>query len=223
MGEVRARFAPSPTGRFHSGSARTALFTSSLDIGGKLVLRIEDTDRARSSEEFEQDLLDSLNWLGLYFDEGPYRQSERGEIYKGSSVPLGERTDVRGGRRRGRRAFPSSCRIAQVPSRRVARRGPLQQGQGLRDHQVRRHAFLQLRRRRGRPRDGDNSNVIRGEEHLSNTAPPGAPIPRAGCRRTGVHPPRPDPRPRRQAASASGTARRASPSTAAMHTCRRPS
>ena len=92
MGEVRARFAPSPTGRLHPGSARTALFNYlfARHYGGKLVLRIEDTDLARSSEEFEQDILDSLTWLGLYFDEGPYRQSERGEHYKRVAARLSE-------------------------------------------------------------------------------------------------------------------------------------
>ncbi|HEX2181573.1 MAG TPA: glutamate--tRNA ligase family protein, partial [Rubrobacteraceae bacterium] len=80
MSEVRARFAPSPTGRLHLGAARTALFNHLFARyhGGSSILRIEDTDRARSSEEFEQDLLDNLEWLGLSFDEGPYRQSERG-------------------------------------------------------------------------------------------------------------------------------------------------
>jgi glutamyl-tRNA synthetase len=93
MGEVRARFAPSPTGRLHPGSARTALFNYLFAryYGGKLVLRIEDTDLARSSEEFEQDLLESLTWLGLYFDEGPYRQSERGEHYMRVAARLSER------------------------------------------------------------------------------------------------------------------------------------
>jgi glutamyl-tRNA synthetase len=80
---VRVRFAPSPTGLLHLGAARTALFNHlfARHHGGDLVLRIEDTDRERSRPEFERAQLEDLDWLGLSFDEGPYRQSERGEIY----------------------------------------------------------------------------------------------------------------------------------------------
>src|SRR5215211_3269260 len=80
MEEVRVRFAPSPTGLLHLGGARTALFARHL--GGDLILRIEDTDRARSRREFERSQLEELDWLGLSFDEGPYRQSERGTLYE---------------------------------------------------------------------------------------------------------------------------------------------
>ena len=82
--EVRVRFAPSPTGMLHLGGARTALFNYlfARHQGGRLVLRIEDTDRTRSSEGFERAQLEDLGWLGLRFDEGPYRQSERGTLYK---------------------------------------------------------------------------------------------------------------------------------------------
>jgi glutamyl-tRNA synthetase len=81
---VRVRFAPSPTGLFHLGAARTALFNYlfARHYGGELVLRIEDTDRERSRPEFERAQLEDLAWLGLSFDEGPYRQSERGELYE---------------------------------------------------------------------------------------------------------------------------------------------
>jgi glutamyl-tRNA synthetase len=83
LSAVRVRFAPSPTGLLHVGSARTALFNYlfARHHGGSLVLRIEDTDRERSTPEFERAQLDDLAWLGLCFDEGPYRQSERGEVY----------------------------------------------------------------------------------------------------------------------------------------------
>ena len=83
MSAVRVRFAPSPTGLLHVGSARTALFNYlfARHHGGSLVLRIEDTDRERSAPEFERAQLDDLAWLGLSFDEGPYRQSERGDVY----------------------------------------------------------------------------------------------------------------------------------------------
>ncbi|MEK7481962.1 MAG: glutamate--tRNA ligase [Patescibacteria group bacterium] len=90
--EIRARFAPSPTGHLHIGGARTALFNwlFSKQHKGKFILRIDDTDIERSQSEFEKNIIDGLKWLGLNWDEGPdiegdygpYRQSERGEIYK---------------------------------------------------------------------------------------------------------------------------------------------
>jgi glutamyl-tRNA synthetase len=89
---VRVRIAPSPTGDPHVGTAYIGLFNRvfSRKHGGKFVLRIEDTDRARSSRESEQAIFDSLRWCGLEWDEGPdvggaygpYRQSERSEIYR---------------------------------------------------------------------------------------------------------------------------------------------
>lgn len=88
---VRTRIAPSPTGDPHVGTAYIALFNMAFakKHGGTFVLRIEDTDQVRSTAESEQSILDSLNWLGLQWDEGPdvggefgpYRQSERSEIY----------------------------------------------------------------------------------------------------------------------------------------------
>jgi glutamyl-tRNA synthetase len=87
---VRVRFAPSPTGLLHLGAARTALFNNLFAryYGGDLILRIEDTDRERSRPEFEHTQLEDLEWLGLSFDEGPYRQSERGELYDGAARRL---------------------------------------------------------------------------------------------------------------------------------------
>jgi glutamyl-tRNA synthetase len=78
MPEVRTRFAPSPTGYLHLGSARTALFNWAFarHHGGRLVLRIEDTDRLRSLQESENAIYDGLTWLGIDWDEGPFRQSE---------------------------------------------------------------------------------------------------------------------------------------------------
>lgn len=91
MSEVRVRFAPSPTGFFHIGSARTALFNwlYAKHTGGKFILRIEDTDKERNTEEALQVLLEGMRWLGLDWDEGPeaggdygpYFQSERQSIY----------------------------------------------------------------------------------------------------------------------------------------------
>src|ERR1043166_448163 len=81
---VRVRFAPSPTGFLHIGSVRTALFNwlYARHTGGKFVLRIEDTDVARNTPESLRTILDGLKWLGLDWDEGPYFQSERAEIYR---------------------------------------------------------------------------------------------------------------------------------------------
>lgn len=91
MSEVRVRFAPSPTGYLHIGGARTALFNwlFARKMGGKLILRIEDTDTERLKEDSVSQILTSLKWLGLNWDEGPevggeygpYYQSERQEIY----------------------------------------------------------------------------------------------------------------------------------------------
>ncbi len=82
--EVRVRFAPSPTGYLHIGGARTALFNwvYARAKGGKFILRIEDTDRERSKPEFVEEILDSLKWLGMDWDEGPFFQSQRQEIYR---------------------------------------------------------------------------------------------------------------------------------------------
>jgi glutamyl-tRNA synthetase/nondiscriminating glutamyl-tRNA synthetase len=79
---VKTRFAPSPTGYLHLGNARTAIFSYlfARHSGGRFILRIEDTDRERSTAEFERQLLDDLRWLGIEWDEF-YRQSERFEIY----------------------------------------------------------------------------------------------------------------------------------------------
>lgn len=81
---VRTRFPPSPTGALHIGSVRTALFNwlYARHCGGTFVLRIEDTDRARSTPESLQDILDGLQWLGLGWDEGPFLQSERTALYR---------------------------------------------------------------------------------------------------------------------------------------------
>lgn len=93
MSGVRVRFAPSPTGLLHPGGARTALFNYlfSRYHDGTIVLRVEDTDIARSTEEYEQALIEDLHWLGLSFDEGPYRQSERAGLYKNTVVRLSEK------------------------------------------------------------------------------------------------------------------------------------
>ncbi len=106
---IRVRFAPSPTGVLHLGSARTALFNWLFARGqdGTMVLRVEDTDVARSSRDLETSIMGDLRWLGLDWDEGPdvggphapYRQSERGEIYREHAARL----------REAGRAYPCYC------------------------------------------------------------------------------------------------------------------
>ena len=99
---VRVRFAPSPTGSLHLGGALTAVanrrFADERD--GTLVLRIDDTDAERSDPRPRQAILGDLEWLGIGWDEGPVRQSERGELYRaaagGCSRP-GARTRTRRG------------------------------------------------------------------------------------------------------------------------------
>ena len=90
MGEVRVRIAPSPTGFLHIGTARTALYNwlFARNRGGKLILRIEDTDVERSGPEMVEVIIDSLRWLGLDWDEGPYFQSQRMEVYRGYAQRL---------------------------------------------------------------------------------------------------------------------------------------
>lgn len=82
--EVVVRFAPSPTGSMHVGNARTAVFNYlfTKNAGGKMVFRLEDTDVERSTEQSKKSITDDINWLGLDYDEGPYLQSERLDIYK---------------------------------------------------------------------------------------------------------------------------------------------
>ncbi|WP_133010968.1 glutamate--tRNA ligase [Marinomonas flavescens] len=101
MSEVRTRIAPSPTGDPHVGTAYIALFNMAFarKMGGKFILRIEDTDQTRSTPESEKMILDALRWLGLDWAEGPdvggeygpYRQSERGDIYGQYAVELVEK------------------------------------------------------------------------------------------------------------------------------------
>jgi glutamyl-tRNA synthetase len=83
---VRVRFAPSPTGKLHIGGVRTALFNFlfARNQSGVFILRIEDTDRLRSRDEFTEGIQESLRWLGLAWDEGPFFQSRRTERYDGA-------------------------------------------------------------------------------------------------------------------------------------------
>jgi glutamyl-tRNA synthetase len=103
----RVRFAPSPTGFLHVGGARTALFNwlFARNTGGSFVLRIEDTDTERTREEWVTGIQSTLRWLGLDWDEGPFRQSERARLYADAAeklvaedrayVPEGEQSVIR--------------------------------------------------------------------------------------------------------------------------------
>jgi glutamyl-tRNA synthetase len=134
---VRVRFAPSPTGHLHVGGARTALFNWAFARrhGGVFILRIEDTDRERSTEQSLDGILDALTWLGLDWDEGPptagYRQTERSDIYRAHADRLlaegkAYRCRCTPARLDSLRAaaqargetfrYPGTCRDAQVPA-----------------------------------------------------------------------------------------------------------
>ena len=134
---VRVRFAPSPTGHLHVGGARTALFNwlFARHHGGVFILRIEDTDRSRSTEEDIELILDAMRWLGLNWDEGPptagYRQTERADIYRAHAERLlaedrayrcrctTETLDAlrQAAKERGETfRYPGTCRDAAVPA-----------------------------------------------------------------------------------------------------------
>lgn len=87
---TKTRFAPSPTGNLHIGSARTAIVSwlISKKLDGTFLLRIEDTDQERSKPEYTKNMLDSLEWLGLGYDEGPYYQTQRFERYQQAALDL---------------------------------------------------------------------------------------------------------------------------------------
>jgi glutamyl-tRNA synthetase len=90
MSSLRVRFAPSPTGYLHIGGARTALFNYLLARreGGTFILRIEDTDVVRSTQESVDAILQAMDWLGLSYDEGPYYQSERFDLFRAKVAQL---------------------------------------------------------------------------------------------------------------------------------------
>jgi glutamyl-tRNA synthetase len=86
----RVRFAPSPTGYLHVGGARTALFNwlFAKHEGGTLILRVEDTDVERNKPELVDGILVALKWLGVEWDEGPFFQSQRGEMYRAAAEKI---------------------------------------------------------------------------------------------------------------------------------------
>ncbi len=112
MTSVRTRFAPSPTGYLHIGGARTALFNYlfARHHGGRFILRIEDTDRERSTPEAIEAILESLKWLQLEWDEGPFYQTERFSIYRDRIQEL-----LAEGK-----AYPCTCTPEELESKRQA-------------------------------------------------------------------------------------------------------
>ena len=90
MSDIRVRFAPSPTGYLHVGGARTALFNwlFARKMGGKFILRIEDTDLQRSSDEMVRGILEGLEWLGLDYDEGPFYQTDYAGKHRAAAYQL---------------------------------------------------------------------------------------------------------------------------------------
>ena len=111
MSQLRVRFAPSPTGYLHVGGARTALFNwlFARRHGGVFILRIEDTDVDRSREELVKGILKGLEWLGINWDEGPYRQSERVARYQEVALQLQQRKHV----------YPCFCSLEELKARRA--------------------------------------------------------------------------------------------------------
>jgi glutamyl-tRNA synthetase len=92
MSQVRVRFAPSPTGFLHIGGVRTALFNwlFARQQQGTFILRIEDTDQSRSTDESIQAIIEGMKWVGLDWDEGPFRQTERMDLYRSHAMKLFE-------------------------------------------------------------------------------------------------------------------------------------
>jgi glutamyl-tRNA synthetase len=111
MSNIRVRFAPSPTGYLHVGGARTALYNwlFARHHGGAFLLRIEDTDADRSKPELTTAILESLEWLGLDWDEGPFYQSQRLERYRQMASELEEHD----------RAYPCFCQPEELQAKRA--------------------------------------------------------------------------------------------------------
>ena len=110
MSSIRTRFAPSPTGYLHIGGARTALFNYlfARHYGGKFILRIEDTDRERSTPEAIQAILDAMKWLELDYDEGPFYQTDRYGLYESKVKELLAKGS----------AYPCVCTPAELDAKR---------------------------------------------------------------------------------------------------------
>ena len=194
---MRVRFAPSPTGALHIGGARTALFNWLLarHSGGELVLRIEDTDRERSTPENVEQILDALRWLELDWDEGPILQSERAERHRealAGAARVGARATARAppARTSRRSRSATATTVASAASReddgavrlRVPDDGATVVHDLVRGDTRFEHVHLDdpvIARADGSPLynfavaiddlDAGITHVVRGKDHLSNT------------------------------------------------------
>ena len=112
MTQVRVRFAPSPTGFLHIGGVRTALFNwlFARQQKGVFVLRVEDTDQSRSTDESIQAIIEGMKWVGLDWDEGPFRQTERMDLYRSHAMQLLEKGQ----------AYWCACKAEELDARRKA-------------------------------------------------------------------------------------------------------
>ena len=110
MSQVRVRFAPSPTGLLHIGGVRTALFNwlFARQKKGVFILRIEDTDQSRSTDESIQAIIEGMKWVGLDWDEGPFRQTERMDLYRSHAMQLLEKGQ----------AYWCACKAEELDARR---------------------------------------------------------------------------------------------------------
>jgi len=110
MTQVRVRFAPSPTGVLHIGGVRTALFNwlFARQQKGVFILRVEDTDQSRSTDESIQAIIEGMKWVGLDWDEGPFRQTERMDLYRGYAMQLLEKGE----------AYWCACKTEELDARR---------------------------------------------------------------------------------------------------------
>lgn len=156
----RVRIAPSPTGYFHVGTGRTALFNwlFARGTGGTFVLRIEDTDTARNRSEHVEGILGAMRWLGLDWDEGPYFQSERGALYVGAIDTLLSSDKL----------YACDCTPEQVAARARERGGPPGYDSHCRDRGLEATPGRLLRFRT--PDDGQTmfDDVIRGKVVVDN-------------------------------------------------------
>jgi glutamyl-tRNA synthetase len=167
---MRLRFAPSPTGALHIGGARTALYNWLLarGSGGRLVLRLEDTDRERSTPENVEQILDALRWLELDWDEGPHSQSERGSRHREEIARLVEE---------GHAYEHEGAVRLRVPAEGITTVRDAIRGEIAFDHAA--IDDFVIARSDGSPlynlavavddRDMEITHVVRGEDHLSNT------------------------------------------------------
>lgn len=158
--QIRVRIAPSPTGYFHVGTARTALFNwlFARKHSGVFVLRIEDTDSARNRPEHVEGIQSALRWLGLDWDEGPYFQSQRGDIYRAAL----EKLLATGA------AYACDCTPGEVAERTRGRGGPPGYDGHCRDRGLEPGPGRMIRFRT--PRQGETSfdDLIRGRVSVEN-------------------------------------------------------